>query len=161
MALHFVAMVMALTFSATAAEKPCVELGEYVEVRVSKSELILCEQQVPVRSFKVAFGRGGFDKRAQGDRKTPLGQYALGTPRASERFFEFIPIGYPTGTQRAEGFTGGDVGIHGPAKKFAWLGFLNSWWDWTDGCIAVATEREIAEVSSWVKTHRATSVTIR
>ncbi len=63
---------------------------------------------------KVSLGRGGLEKSVQGDRKTPMGTYSIGAPRPSKRFFIFIPIGYPSEKQRVNGFTGGDVGVHGP-----------------------------------------------
>jgi len=61
-----------------------------------------------------------------------------GVARASERFHEFVPVGYPTEAQRAEGRTGSAIGVHGPDARFRWLGPATVWVDWTNGCIAVS-----------------------
>ncbi|MFN0063301.1 MAG: murein L,D-transpeptidase family protein, partial [Myxococcaceae bacterium] len=124
------------------ARRPLVDTKEH--------RLWLCEADLAVKAFKIAIGRGGAGKRKQGDLKTPLGTYSLGSPRASTRFGIFIPIGYPTTEQSKQGFTGKDVGIHGPDRRFRWLGGANNWMDWTQGCIAVATDDSIEEISNWV-----------
>lgn len=104
-----------------------------------------------MKAYTVSFGRGGTDKHIQGDSRTPIGRYRLGAPRESERFFIFIPIGYPTAQQKAQGYTGGDVGLHGPIDYLNWIGDLNTWVNWTDGCVAVANEYEISEIATWVR----------
>jgi len=110
--------------------------------------------------FKVALGRGGLDKTRQGDGRTPLGTYSLGAPRPSTRFGTFIPIGYPTPEQSARGFTGRDVGVHGPERRARWLGSLSTWIDWTAGCVATGTDDEIALVASFVR-ERSPGVVLR
>ncbi len=59
------------------------------------------------------------------------------------------------------GDTGGAIGIHGPGRRFRWLGSLSTLSDWTAGCIAVGSDAEIDEISSWVNRHQVRSVTIR
>jgi murein L,D-transpeptidase YafK len=113
-----------------------------------------------VRSFEAAVGSGGTGKQAEGDKKTPLGRYSLGSPRASKEFGIFIPIGYPTAEQRRRGARGGSVGIHGPKRRFAWAGRANVWLNWTRGCIAVATDAEIQEIAAWVKKQHAKVIEI-
>lgn len=130
---------------------PCEKRGTSVLVDTVAHELRLCRQGRSTRTFPVAIGSGGTGKRRRGDAKTPLGTYPLGTPRASKRFGTFIPIAYPTPAQRQAGHTGGDVGVHGPARAFAWAGALNNQFDWTQGCIAVASDTEIAELAAWVR----------
>ena len=44
---------------------------------------------------------------------------------------------------------GGDIMIHGMKNGFGWLGRLNTWFDWTKGCIAV-TDTEIEEIEQLV-----------
>ena len=39
--------------------------------------------------------------------------------------------------------------IHGMKNGFGWLGQLNTWFDWTKGCIAV-TDTEIEEIEQLV-----------
>src|SRR5262249_47822529 len=102
---------------------------------------------------QVALGRGGTGKRVKGDRKTPLGTYALGQPRPSARFGVFIPVSYPTAEQRSQGFTGGEIGIHGPLRQFDAAGKVNTFVDWTDGCIALGTIEEVMKVATFVRKH--------
>ena len=78
----------------------------------------------------------------------------------SAKYGLFIPIGYPTAEQRAQGFTGSAVGIHGPNRGLRWLGKLNNLLDTTDGCIGVATDPEMAVIADWVRQKRATTIVI-
>src|SRR6516162_9899041 len=99
-------------------EDPCSRYDTAVVVDVQARSLRLCELGATQANYPVALGRGGTGKRTLGDRKTPLGWYALGEPRLSDRFGVFIPISYPTLDQRKRGFTGGEIGIHGPQRRF-------------------------------------------
>ena len=142
------------------SEDPCFRYETAVVVNVHARSLRLCELGATQAHYPVALGRGGTGKRTQGDRKTPLGSYALGEPRLSDRFGVFIPISYPTVAQRRQGFTGGQIGIHGPQRRFEWAGSWNTYVDWTDGCIALGTLDEAMEVATFVSQH-APSVLIR
>jgi murein L,D-transpeptidase YafK len=139
---------------------PCSSSEPQVVVATNDHVLWLCENGRPTASYRVALGRGGTDKRVQGDNKTPLGIYPLGAPRPSARFGTFIPVEYPTPEQRRQGFTGTDVGIHGPDRRFRWAGRMNAWFDWTAGCIALATDEDLQSVAAWVQKRKST-VTIR
>ncbi len=130
---------------------PCARLEPHVVVVTKDHKLLLCERGREVASYRVALGRAGTGKRAQGDDKTPLGFYTLGAPRPSSRFGTFIPIAYPTREQRLRGFTGAAVGIHGPDRRFRWAGRLNAWADWTAGCVALATDDEVEAIAAWVQ----------
>lgn len=110
--------------------------------------------------YRIRLGMGGVGKEKEGDQKVPLGRYPLSKPRASAKYGLFIPIGYPTAEQRAQGFTGGAVGIHGPGRAWRWLGTLNNLFDTTDGCLGVATDAEMAAVAEWVRMKRAASIVI-
>jgi murein L,D-transpeptidase YafK len=90
----------------------------------------------------------------EGDNKTPLGMYAIGTPKPSARFGVFIPVAYPTKEQAAAGLTGAEIGLHGPDRHFRFLGRLNVWLDWTAGCVAVESDEAIHEIAAWVKAKR-------
>ncbi len=80
---------------------------------------------------------------------------------SSGRFFTFIPIGYPTPIQKEQGYTGSDVGVHGPFHYLSWLMMLNTWVNWTNGCVAVGSSDEISEIAEWVRDHHVSSITIR
>lgn len=130
---------------------PCAADGNLVVVETSAHALWLCSERRAVARFKIALGRGGLHKTREGDGRTPIGTYSLGPPRPSERFGTFIPIAYPTAEQRARGFTGKDVGIHGPERRVSWLGSLSTWIDWTAGCVATATDEEIGVIAAFVR----------
>ncbi|MCJ7546019.1 MAG: L,D-transpeptidase family protein [Deltaproteobacteria bacterium] len=140
---------------------PCQGNNVSVVVDTGPHKLWLCEGNKVVKEFKIALGRGGIDKRKRGDNKTPLGGYPLGTPQPSNKFAIFIPIGYPTGKQRAKGFTGSDIGIHGPSRIFKWLGRITTWFDWTQGCIAVGTDDDISEIARWMKEKQVSKIIIK
>jgi hypothetical protein len=74
-----------------------------------------------------------FGKTRHGDMKTPYGTYPL-TKNGGSKFVLALKIGYPTEAQRAKGYTGGDVEIHGGYPQ----GFdPASAPDWTNGCMAL------------------------
>ena len=145
---------------AAASVPRCPPTGTLVAVHSADHRLQLCRAGRVEGSFRVALGRGGLDKRREGDSRTPLGRYALGAPRASERFHRFVPVAYPTEAQRAEGRTGSAIGVHGPDARFRWLGLATVWVDWTNGCIAVGTRGEIDAVAEWVARAGARTITI-
>jgi murein L,D-transpeptidase YafK len=152
-----------LVLLATAAKPgPCTALGAALLVETTPHTLSLCEDGRAAETFRVALGTGGVGKRRQGDAKVPLGAYPLGTPRGSALFGTFILVGYPTPSQRREGFTGGDVGVHGPPRASRLNGSeVNTSTDWTLGCIAVGSDAEIERVARWVRDKRIARVVIR
>jgi hypothetical protein len=129
----------------------CPATGEVIAVITRKRELWLCIDGAPAARFEVALGQGGLDKRQKGDRRTPLGTYALGTPRLSGRYGIFIPIVYPNREQAAQGLTGGDVGIHGPPRKLPEPEYPTTAFDWTLGCVATGTDADIELIATFVR----------
>lgn len=135
---------------------PCPEHGDVdvVTVIAHKRELWLCDHGAAVARFQVAMGRGGVDKRRQGDGRTPLGTYALGMPRPSSRYGVFIPIAYPTPEQVAHGFTGSNVGIHGPPRGQTEPEYPTTAVDWTEGCIATGLDEDIDTIAEFVRSRQ-------
>jgi murein L,D-transpeptidase YafK len=131
-----------------------------INVHTSKRILNICKKGSVVKSFKVALGYKGVGKKHTGDNKTPIGLYGLAHPRKSSQFDVFIPILYPTSKQRAAGYSGGAVGIHGPTQSSRALGWLNNLPSSTRGCIAVGTNNYIEYVANWVKANPGTKVLI-
>ncbi|HET9595485.1 MAG TPA: L,D-transpeptidase family protein [Anaeromyxobacteraceae bacterium] len=123
-----------------------------------KRALWLCQNGAVVAKFQVAIGRRGVDKRKKGDGRTPLGTYALGAPRPSARYGLFIPIHYPTPEQAAKGFTGSDLGIHGPPRGLTEPEYPTTEIDWTQGCIATGMDFDIAIIASFVRDRSPTLV---
>lgn len=130
---------------------PCAEGGDSVTVITRKRELWLCHDGSPAARFQVAIGRGGVDKHHRGDGKTPLGSYTLGAPRSSSLYGTFIPIDYPTTDQTAHGFTGSEVGIHGPPRGLSEPDYPTTVFDWTEGCIATGTDAAIDAIAAFVR----------
>jgi L,D-peptidoglycan transpeptidase YkuD (ErfK/YbiS/YcfS/YnhG family) len=123
--------------------------------------LSLCRNGATDGVFRVALGRGGVDKRAEGDGRTPKGVYSLGQPRSSGTYHRFIPVGYPTPEQRSQGYSGSAIGIHGPHRAFRWLGPATVAVDWTLGCVAVGTEDEVDAIGDWIARNSADRVVFR
>lgn len=142
---------VAFALSATNAKAFC-DKQPLVVVESQKKMMHLCENGEVQKRYWVNLGQGGVGKSKQGDGKTPLGIYTLSKPRASSSGFTyFIPVGYPTKAQRAKGFTGGAIGIHGPPNYIPQMmvdaAFMTPW---TQGCIMVRTLNEIEEIRAWV-----------
>ncbi|MGQ3892501.1 L,D-transpeptidase family protein [Legionella sp. CNM-4043-24] len=154
----FLAFVLAPTIL-FAGSATC-PLASGINVHTSKQLLAICRQGAVVKTFKVALGNSGVGKKRAGDNKTPVGLYGLAYPRKSNQFKVFIPILYPTARQRAEGYTGRDVGIHGPAQSSAMFSWLDNLPGSTRGCIAVGKNNYIEYVANWVKHNPGTKVLI-
>ncbi len=137
----------------------CTDIGTAVYVNADVRTLYLCENGAEKATHRVALGSGGVGKQQQGDGRLPLGVYSLGVPRASSKFHVFRPIGYPTQEQRQAGYTGGDLGVHGPHRLAQ--GSFSTLVDWTLGCIAVGTDAEIDSIADWVRKRPVRRILIR
>lgn len=140
------------------APGPCPKEGDVVVVISQRRQLWLCHQGEAVARYRVALGRGGVDKRREGDGRTPLGTYTLGTPRPSAQFGIFIPIEYPRPDQAAQGFTGSKVGIHGPPRGLTEPEYPITYVNWTQGCIATALDEDIMSIAEFVRAGQPTLV---
>ena len=138
----------------------CPPAQNVVRVETASHRLGLCEQGVVRETFSVRLGRNGTGKEAEGDRKTPLGTYALGGARSSSAYGTFIPIGYPTEAQRQRGYTGSAVGVHGPHRSMLWLGSKVNVVDSTDGCVGIASDEEMSRIQRWVSTAPASTIVL-
>jgi len=157
-------MVAALVLAAAAPAHGarCPARGSHVLVDTAQHMLWTCEEGRAAAEYRVALGSGGVGKRQQGDAKVPLGEYSLGPPRGSSQFHTFILVGYPTADQRRRGFTGGAVGVHGPAR--GWEKFpsaANTSTDWTLGCIAVGSDAEIDAIAAWMRARKVSRISLR
>jgi len=156
------AVLIPLFFAAVAfgqpAPDPCADRGTILLVLTGPHEIRQCEAGRTTGWWRVALGVGGIDKTRRGDKKTPLGSYPIGPPHPSRQFGLFIPIGYPTPEQRQLGYTGSDLGIHGPQREFRDKGSVNIATDWTWGCIAVASDDIVNGLATWVREHRVRTI---
>jgi L,D-transpeptidase catalytic domain len=142
------------------SEDPCDTRGTSLVALTGIKVLFLCKDGKSVANYDLSLGRGGLGKRLEGDLKTPIGSYSLSQPRRSADFHLFIPVGYPNKTQKENGYTGGDIGVHGPTRLFRCGGFLNVSFNWTQGCLAVADDSFIEEIAKFVKTSGADRIHI-
>lgn len=139
----------------------CSDRKKIVLVKLEQEKLFLCNNGLTVKEYDVALGKGGYGKKSAGDNKTPIGTYPLDKPEDSvSGFHKYIEIGYPTPQQEAQGYTGKEVGIHGPHEDWKWLGGATTWRNWTRGCVAVSSIREIEEISNWVESEKVSIVTL-
>lgn len=135
-------------------------LSNGINVHTSSRILNICERGNVIKTFRVAIGYRGVGKKKAGDNKTPIGLYRLARPRKSSQFKVFIPILYPTSQQMAKGYTGRDVGLHGPTQSSKWLSWVNNLPAATRGCIAVGKNNYIEYVANWVKANPGAKVLI-
>lgn len=135
-------------------------LANGINVHTSKRILNICTHGSVVKTFKVALGYNGVGKKHAGDNKTPIGLYGLAHPRKSTQFKVFIPILYPTQKQAADGYTGRDVGIHGPTQSSRISSWFNNLPYSTRGCIAVGNNNHIEYVANWIKSNPSAKVLI-
>ncbi len=145
----------------SAGATPCPPKGSVIVVDTTAGVLTMCANGEARQTRRVAIGRGGAGKTRRGDNKSPLGDYRLGNPRPSKRFGTFIPLGYPTATQRKRGYTGSAVGVHGPDRRVRWAGPLNTLVNWTQGCIAVRSDDAVTQIAAWVKLHKVRLISLR
>jgi murein L,D-transpeptidase YafK len=133
----------------------------------SQYTLTLYKGDMPVKTYRAVFGRGFLDgdKRMEGDRRTPEGDFYVCTMNHSKRFYKFMGLSYPDLKHAAEGLQsgrisrpeyfmikkaleerqqppwdtqlGGAVGIHGRVLEGATTGRSFVGMNWTDGCIAL------------------------
>ncbi|WED43723.1 L,D-transpeptidase family protein [Legionella cardiaca] len=160
MRIKAISLVIAIFFPVTLFASSACPLSNGINVHTTKRILNICKNGSVIKTFKVALGYKGVGKKHAGDNKTPIGLYGLAHPRKSNQFKVFIPILYPTSKQVAAGYTGRDVGIHGPTQTSSLFGWLNNLPSSTRGCIAVGKNNYIEYVANWVKANPGTKVLI-
>lgn len=110
-----------------------------------------------LKVYQVALGRGASGpKEHAGDNKTPEGDYVIDQKNAKSRFHLALHISYPNAVdkkraQAAGVDPGGEIMIHGLKNGLGWLGPIQHYVDWTEGCIAVSNP-EIEEIWQLVPT---------
>ena len=150
----------------------------HIEVHRQDKRLLLLKGDEVVRSYHVAFGRGGPGaKRRMGDNKTPLGTYRIADFNTDSRFHFFMLLDYPNVVDAWHGYRnavidagefraiataysssalppqdtplGGRIGIHGIGETTNERLEVHELQDWTEGCIALTNE-EISELRRFV-----------
>jgi murein L,D-transpeptidase YafK len=162
---------------AQAITKASVEYS--LEVYKSERLLLLKENNLLKRSYKIAVGSGGEgDKFKTGDNVTPVGVYRIINFKENSRFHFFMQLNYPNTKDALHGLEktiiqkpefdriiqqlkaqkvpdqrtllGGSIGIHGIGLETRERMTVHQQENWTQGCIALTNE-EIEELKAFVK----------
>jgi len=145
----------------------------------SQYTVTLYKGNAPVKTYRAVFGRGfqDGDKRMQGDKRTPEGEFYICTMNHSKRFYKFMGLSYPDLRHAEYGLQsgmispseyvlikkaieerqpppwdtrlGGAVGIHGRVLEGAPTRRSFEGMNWTDGCIALDND-DVDEIFSVV-----------
>jgi murein L,D-transpeptidase YafK len=115
----------------------------------SQRRLMLMDGQKVIKSYPVALGENRGAKTKQGDKKTPEGTYKNCYLKEASTFYKAIHITYPNPEERQQGYTGGNIEIHGlPRLRYGLERYFGTWiilFGWTDGCVML-TNQEMDEI---------------
>jgi murein L,D-transpeptidase YafK len=117
----------------------------------STRTMTLYSAHTVLKMYKVALSRDPVGpKERAGDHKVPEGNYIVDAKNPHSRFHLALHVSYPNAADRERARNlgvnpGGNIEIHGLPDKYAWLGSVQHYVDWTDGCIAV-TDSEIEQI---------------
>jgi murein L,D-transpeptidase YafK len=159
--LALVLVLSALVFAITSlpagrgrADEP--ERVDQILVEKSARRMTLLVQGVPLYSYPIALGPNPIGpKQAEGDGRTPEGDYVIDARNAESDFHLSLHISYPNERDRARAAEAGidpgkDIMIHGIRNGLGWIGTFHNRVDWTDGCIAVS-DLEMEQIWARVK----------
>jgi murein L,D-transpeptidase YafK len=141
---------LALILCFPAAAQNAVHADRIVVFK-AKRTMLLYQGDKLLKNYRVALGSDPVGpKSRQGDHRTPEGRYRIDAKNSKSQFHLSLHISYPDEKDRANAKRlgvnpGGDIMIHGLPDKYAYLGLMQSHYDWTDGCIAVSNA-EIEEI---------------
>lgn len=134
-----------------------------VRIVIDKSnyELYVYDKLGWFATYPVVFGNNSLDdKKMEGDRNTPEGNFKIANKRVHEKWDRYMGLDYPTSEslakfnqrkQRGEipryASPGGGVGIHGtwPHEDFV----IDRYKNWTNGCISLKNE-DVEDLYSFV-----------
>ncbi len=125
--------------------------ADLIVIEKSKRRLVLYSQDKILKEYKVSLGPNPSGPKTQvGDGKTPEGKYTIDYKNPKSAYHLSLRISYPNeeDKKRAQELgvnPGGLIMIHGLPNHLGWLGKLQQYKDWTQGCIAV-TNAEIEEI---------------
>ncbi len=149
-------LILLLLSCASKLEGNRLEQVDKVVVYKSERKLYLLKSGKVLRVYKVALGNNPIGpKQQEGDEKTPEGAYMLDWRNSKSAYHKSIHISYPNEKDKRNAkqlgiSAGGDIMIHGMNQQTAWLGGIQHWKDWINGCIALSNP-EMDEVWAMVK----------
>lgn len=143
-----------------------------ISIIIDKSdyELNVYDDKGWYATYPVVFGNNSLsDKKMQGDKNTPEGNFHIIAKRVHDKWCRFMSLDYPTkesyqkfnerkqsGEIPANASIGGGIGIHGtwPHEDFV----IDRYKNWTEGCISMKND-DVTEIYGMVNS--GTKVTIR
>lgn len=155
--------MLAVAFASGGLEAAGSEIADRVVIRKSDRKLLLYRDGQVIREMDIALGlvpKG--HKKAEGDFRTPEGNYRLTERNPASDYFLSIKISYPNKDDfrhaRLRGQQpGGLIMIHGQPNEPSHSPEYYRLTDWTNGCIAVSNSDM---VDIWLMTRRNTPVDI-
>jgi lipoprotein-anchoring transpeptidase ErfK/SrfK len=142
----------------------------HIVIDKSSYELYVYDKLGWFATYPVVFGNSSLeDKKMEGDRNTPEGDFKIASKRVHEKWDRFMGLDYPTqesldkfkrrkqrGEVPANASPGGGIGIHGtwPHEDYV----IDRYKNWTNGCISLKNE-DVEDLYSYVPV--GTPVTIR
>lgn len=142
----------------------------YIVIDKSDYELNVYDDKGWFATYPVVFGNNSLsDKKMEGDRCTPEGNFHIISKKIHDKWDRFIALDYPTKDsyekfnerkQRGEipgnARIGGGVGIHGTWPHDDYI--IDRYKNWTNGCISMKN-KDVEDLYSYLPV--GTSVTIR
>lgn len=134
-----------------------------VRIVVDKSnyELYVYDKLGWFATYPVVFGNNTLaDKKVEGDRNTPEGNFKIANKRVHEKWDRYLGLDYPTGESLAKfqqrkkrgeipanASPGGGIGIHGtwPHEDYV----IDRYKNWTNGCISLKNE-DVKDLYSYI-----------
>ncbi len=147
-----------------------------IEIDLDTHVLKLYQDEKVIKTYPIAYGRGGVGKKTRGDGKTPLGYYRIVSIKKSSGFGYFLHLNYPNvddvmrayreglldektfeqilsqtrnGMAPQNTLLGGYVGIHGLGGENPTKLDIHRHFNWTQGCIAL-TDAEVKDLLHYV-----------
>lgn len=134
-----------------------------VRIVIDKSsyELYVYDKLGWFATYPVVFGNNTLDdKKMEGDRKTPEGDFKIANKRVHEKWDRYMGLDYPTreslerfkqrkqkGEIPANASPGGGIGIHGTWPNEDYV--IDRYKNWTNGCISLKNE-DVEDLYSYV-----------
>src|SRR5688572_13467376 len=126
----------------------------------SEYELSVFDEVGWYATYPVVFGNNNLDdKKMEGDKKTPEGNFKIINKKVHDKWYRFLAIDYPTkeswekfnrrkqrGEIPASARIGGSIGIHGTWPNDDIV--VDKYKNWTLGCIAMKNE-DVLELYSF------------
>lgn len=142
-----------------------------IRILIDKSdyELSVYDEKGWYATYPVVFGNNTLsDKKMEGDKNTPEGDFRIVAKRVHEKWCRFMAIDYPTQESRekfnqrkkrgeipASARIGGSIGIHGtwPREDFV----IDKYKNWTLGCISMKNA-DVTELYGYTKSGTLVSI---